>query len=129
MTFSNAVAGISESSESRNATKIPQWAGYVYKSSTGLTEEEISNGKFRLVFVKSNGDQFVYKWDGVADYDYEGVLTHSGSNTLALLTETPTASTKLVVDADLLEALTYDTWDIGAQAQYDSRRVGPGEWM
>ena len=44
MTFSNAVAGISESTESRNATKIPQWAGYAYKSSASATNFIAASG-------------------------------------------------------------------------------------
>ena len=50
MTFSNAVAGISESSESRNATKIPQWAGYAYYR-TASASSSSKSGRYSSVYA------------------------------------------------------------------------------
>ena len=124
MTFSNAVSIISPSG-ANNATKIPSWHGYVYKTTTGLTDEDVAAGKYKFIFVKSVGDQYVYLYDGVADFSYTGYIANDNG---ALGTGTPDPSTKLVMDADLLEALASDAWETGSQTYYDENRTTEGEW-
>jgi len=129
MDIANAFRYLNASDATSNAAKYPVWAGgYVYKATTGLTEQEIAANKHRLVFVHANGDQYVFKWDGVADYVYEGYLVHTGSSTLAALTGTPVVGTTLPFDADFLEAVSGQTWETGAQATYEARRTGGGLW-
>jgi len=129
MDIASAFQYLNASDANSNAAKFPVWSGgYVYKTTTGLTEQETAANKHRLVFVHSNGDQYVFKWNGVADYSYEGYLAHTGTDTLAALTGTPVAGTSLTFDADFLEAICGTTWETGAQATYESRRTGGGVW-
>ena len=124
MTFSSAINSIVNST-TNNATKIPSWHGYVYKTTTGMSDSDVEAGKFQLRFVKSNGDCYVFTWDGVADYAYTGYIANSSG---AIGTGSPVIGTTLVMDADLLEALTYDSWDVGTQTYYDSQRTNEGVW-
>jgi len=130
MDIASALAALKSDDATQNAAKFPVWAGgYVYKTTSGLTEQEITSGKHRLVFVHANGDQYVFKWDGVADYGYEGYLAHTGTNTLAnIVTSSPVAGTAMTLDQDFLEASCGFTWEVGAQATYESRRTGEGLW-
>ena len=129
MDIASATSGIRADDATQNAAKFPVWAGgYVYKTTTGLTEQEVAAGKHRIVFVHANGDQYVYKWDGVADYAYEGYLAHGTSNALASLTGSPVSGTALPFDADFLEAVCGYSWEIGAQATFEARRTGGGVW-
>lgn len=123
MTFSNAVAMINTTGN--NATKIPSWHGYVYKNVDGMTEQDVAAGKFELRFVKSDGKQYVFTWDGVGDYVYTGyIVDNSGS----LGTGDPSTATKLEMDPDLLEALSVDTWETGTQSYFETQRTGEGPW-
>lgn len=124
MTFSNAVQSMSLSG-SYNAAKIPSWHGYVYKTNANLTEDEIAAGKFKVIFVKSNGDQFVFTYDGVADYSFTGYIANSSGE---LGTGSAVAGTNLVVDPDLLEALLSDRWETNSQEYLDGQRTSEGEW-
>lgn len=125
MTFSNAVATMNPSGTTNNAAKIPSWHGYVYETTTGLTEEAVAAGQFKLIFVKAGGDQYVYTYDGVADYAYTGYIANNGG---ALGTGTPAPSTTLDMGADLLEALVSDAWVTGSQTYYDTNRTTDSEW-
>ena len=125
MTFSNALASITPSGTGNNATKIPSWHGYVYKTTTGMSDSDVTAGKYELRFVKSNGDCFVYTFDGVADYSYTGKISNTSG---AIGTGSPVVGSTLTLDADLLEALAVDTWEIGSQAYYDENRTTEGEW-
>ena len=124
MTFSNATAMISPSA-ANNATKVPSWHGYVFETTSGLTEEAVAAGQFKLIFVKANGDQYVYTFDGVADYAYTGYIAN---NSGALGTGSPSTSTTLGMGADLLEALVSDAWVTGSQTYYDTNRTTDSEW-
>ena len=124
MTFSSAV-GSMFAQGANNATKVPSWHGYVYKSVSGMTDEDVAAGKYQLRFVKTNGDQYVFVWDGNADYSYAGFIENSSG---ALGTGAPVAGTSLAMDPDLLEALQSDSWMIGAQTYYDEQRTSDGEW-
>lgn len=124
MTFSNAVSSINAAG-TNNATKIPSWHGYVYKTTTGMTDSDVLAGKFQLRFVKSNGDQYVYTFDGNSDYAYTGYIANASG---ALGTGSPVAGTTLTLDADLLEALASDAWETNAQVYYDANRTTEGEW-
>lgn len=124
MTFSNAVATMNPSG-TNNAAKIPSWHGYAYETTNGLTEEAVAAGQYKLIFVKASGDQYVYTWDGVADFAYTGYIANSGG---ALGTGTPDPSTTLDLGADLLEALASDAWVTGSQAYYDQNRTTDSEW-
>ena len=64
MPISNIIRTIQASDPTQNAAKVPEWHGYVYKTTTGLTEAEIAAGKYKLIYVKANGDQYVFQWDG-----------------------------------------------------------------
>lgn len=130
MEMASALSSLRADDAGANAAKFPVWAGgYVYKTTTGLTEQEIAAGKHRLVFVHANGDQYIYKWDGVADYGYEGYLAHGTSNALADISSgSPVSGTALPFDADFLEACAGYSWEIGAQATFEARRTGGGVW-
>ena len=130
MEISSALSYLKADDATQNAAKFPAWAGgYVYKTTSGLTEEEIAAGKHRMVFVHADGDQYVFKWDGVADYDYEGYLAHDTDNALAdISTESPVSGTALPFDADFLEAVSANSWEIGAQATFEGRRTGGSLW-
>ena len=129
MDIASAMSYLNADDATQNAAKYPVWAGgYVFKTTEGLTEEEIAAGKFRKVFVHANGDQFVFKWDGLADYHYEGCLTHTGTNSLAALTGTPVKSTALPFDEDFLEAVEGTDWETGAKSTFEARRNGSGLW-
>ena len=125
MPISNIIKAISAANAARNAAKIPQWHGYVYKTTTGLTEEEIAAGKYKLVFVKANGDQYVFQWDGVADFTYLGYVANDDG---ALGDDTPAPGTTLVFDPDFLEAVAASNWESGAQATYETRRTAGSNW-
>jgi hypothetical protein len=75
--------------------------------------------------VKSNGDQYAFLWDGNADYSYAGYVENSSGE---LGTGSPSTSTTLVLDPDLLEALVSDAWDSGAQSYFDEQRTTEGAW-
>lgn len=130
MEISSALSYLKADDATQNAAKFPAWAGgYVYKTTSGLTEEEIAAGKHRMVFVHADGDQYVFKWDGVADYGYEGYLEHDTDNALAdISTESPVSGTALPFDADFLEAVSANSWEIGAQATFEGRRTGGSLW-
>lgn len=125
MPISNIIRVIDAADSTRNAAKVPEWHGYVYKTTTGLTEQQAASGMYKLVFVKANGDQYVYQWDGLADFTYVGFVENDDG---ALGTSAPAPSTTLVQDADLLEAYAAETWQIGAQATYESRRTADSNW-
>jgi len=130
MDISSALSYLRADDATQNAAKFPAWAGgYVYKTTTGLTEQEVAAGKHRMVFVHADGDQYIYKWDGVADYGYEGYLEHGTSNALADISSgSPVSGTALPFDADFLEAAAANSWEIGAQATFEGRRTGGGLW-
>lgn len=125
MPISNIIRVIDAADQARNAAKIPEWHGYVYKTTTGLTEQQIAAGMYKLVFVKANGDQYVFQWDGLADFTYLGYIENDDGE---LGTGAPVAGTTLVFDADFLEAVAAETWTIGAQATYESRRTADINW-
>lgn len=130
MDISSAVAYLKSDDTLSNAAKFPAWpGGYVYKTTLGVSAADIDAGKFRLVFVHSSGDQYIFKWNGVADYAYEGYLAHTGTNDLASLTSgTPSVAVSLPCDADMLEAILSTSWETGAQSTYEARRKTPGLW-
>lgn len=129
MDIASAMNAMNYADTANNAAKFPVWAGgYAYKTQLGLSEDDMDAGKYRMVFVHANGDQYVFKWDGVADYVYEGYLAHTGTSTLASLTGTPVAGTALPFDADFLEAIAGTDWQVGAQATFEGRRTGGGLW-
>jgi len=129
MDIASAMSYIKADDATQDAAKPTAWAGgYAFKTTTGLTEQEVAAGKHRLVFVHANGDQYVFKWDGVADYSYEGYLAHTGTSTLAALTGTPVAGTALPFDADFLEAVASQGWETGAKATFEGRRTAGGLW-
>ena len=125
MPISNIIKAISAANAAKNAAKIPSWHGYVWKTTTGLTEEEIAAGKYKLVFVKANGDQYVYEWDGVADYTYLGYIANDEG---ALDDGDPVPGTTLAFDPDFLEAISANNWESGAQETYDARRTAGSNW-
>ena len=125
MPISNIIRVIDAADSTHNAAKVPEWHGYVYKTTTGLTEAEVAAGKYKLIFVKANGDQYVYQWDGLADFTYLGYIANDDG---ALGTGSPVPGTTLVQDADLPEAIAEETWTIGAQATYESRRTADSNW-
>lgn len=124
MTFSDALSRIG-ASETNDATKIPSWHGFVYKTVAAMSESDVAAGKYQLRFVKSNGDQYVFTWDGVADFVYTGYIANSSG---AMGTGSPVVGTTLTMDADLLEALSVNSWEIGSKTYYDSQRTTDGEW-
>jgi len=130
MDIASAISAIRKDDATQNAAKFPVWAGgYVYKTTAGLTDSEISAGKHRLVFVHSDGDQYIFKWDGVADYVYEGYLAHGSNNAIADISSgSPVSGTALPFDADFLEAVSGFSWETGAQATFEARRTGDGLW-
>ena len=125
MPISNIIKAISAANAAKNAAKIPSWHGYVWKTTTGLTEDEIAAGKYKLVFVKANGDQYVYEWDGVADFTYLGYVVNDDGK---LGTGDPVPGTTLVLYPDFLEAVAANNWESGAQATYDARRTAGTNW-
>lgn len=124
MTFSNATASINPTG-ANNATKIPSWHGYVYETTSGMTDEDVAAGKYKLIFVKANGDQYVYTYDGVADFTYNGFIANNDG---ALGTGSPVVGTTLTLGADLLEALVSDAWVTGSQTYFDQNRTADSEW-
>ena len=125
MPISSIIRVIDAADQARNAAKIPEWHGYAYKTTTGLTEQQVAAGMCKLVFVKANGDQYVFQWDGLADFTYLG---HVANGDGALGTGDPVPGTTLVFDPDLLEAVAAETWTIGAQATYEARRTAGSNW-
>ena len=125
MPISNIIRVLDASDPARNAAKVPEWHGYVYKTTTGLTDEQIAAGMYKLIYVKANGDQYVFQWDGVADFIYLGYIANNSGD---LGSGAPNSETTLVQDADLLEAYAAETWTIGAQATYESRRTADSNW-
>ena len=125
MPISNIIRTIDASDTTRNAAKVPEWHGYVYKTTTGLTEADVAAGKYKLIFVKANGDQYVYQFDGLADFAYLGYVANDDG---ALGTGSPVPGTTLAQDPDLLEAYAAETWTIGAQSTYESRRTAGSNW-
>lgn len=130
MDISSALSYLRADDATQNAAKFPAWAGgYVYKTTTGLTEQEVAAGKHRMVFVHADGDQYIFKWDGVADYVYEGYLEHDTDNALADISSgSPVSGTALPFDADFLEAAAANSWEVGAQATFEGRRTGGSLW-
>jgi len=130
MDMASAMGAIRHDDTNNNAAKFTVWpSGYAYKTVLGLTDAEVTAGKYRLVFVQANGDQFVFKWNGVADFTYEGYAVHTGTSDLAdLATAVLVTATKLNCDADFMEACCSFNWETGAQATYESRRTGGGVW-
>ena len=125
MPISNIIKSIIAANAAKNAAKVPSWHGYVYKTTDGLDEGEIAAGKYKLVFVKANGDQYVYEWDGVADFEYLGFVANSEGE---LGTGDPVPGTTLAFDPDFLEAVLANNWEIGAQETYDTRRTADSNW-
>lgn len=125
MPISNIIRIIDAANSAANAAKVPEWHGYVWKHTNGLTEADVEAGKYKLVFVKANGDQYVYLWDGVADFTYLGYIANDDGQ---LGTGAPVSTTPLVQDADLLEAHAEETWFTGAQATFESRRTADSNW-
>ena len=125
MPISNIIRVIDAADQARNAAKVPEWHGYAYKTTTGLTEQQVAAGMYKLVFVKANGDQYVYQWDGLADFTYLGCIANDDGE---LGTGDPVPGTTLVFDADLLEAVAEETWQIGAQTTFESRRTASSNW-
>ena len=125
MPISNIIRVIDAADQARNAAKVPEWHGYVYKTTTGLSDADIAAGKYKLIYVKANGDQYVFQWDGVADFTYLGFIENDDG---ALGDDTPVPGTTLVFDADLLEAVAANSWESGAQATYETRRTAGSNW-
>ena len=125
MPISNIIRVIDAADATRNAAKVPEWHGYVYKTTTGLSDADIAAGKYKLIFVKANGDQYVFQWDGLADFTYLGYIANDDG---ALGTGSPVPGTTLVFDQDLLEAVAEETWTVGAQATFESRRTADSNW-
>ena len=61
MPISNIIRVIDAADPARNAAKVPEWHGYVYKTTTGLTDEQIAAGMYKLVYVKANGEKVFVK--------------------------------------------------------------------
>ena len=125
MPISNIIRTIDAADATRNAAKVPEWHGYVYKTTTGLTEQQVAAGMYKLVFVKANGDQYVFQWDGLADFTYLGCIANDDGE---LGTGDPVPGTTLVFDPDLLEAVSANNWESGAQETYDARRTAGSNW-
>ena len=125
MPISNIIRVIDAADLTRNAAKVPEWHGYVYKTTNGLSEADVAAGMYKLVFVKANGDQYVYQFDGLADFTYLGYIVNDDGE---LGTGAPASGTTLAFDPDLLEAVAAETWTIGAQATYEARRTAGSNW-
>ena len=125
MPISNIIRAIDAADSARNAAKVPEWHGYVYKTTTGLTEQQVAAGMYKLVFVKANVDQYVYEWDGVADFTYLGYIANDEG---ALDDGDPVPGTTLAFDPDFLEAVAANNWESGAQETYDARRTAGSNW-
>jgi len=125
MTISDIIRVCKASDANYNAAKVPEWHGYVWKHTTGLTEADVASGKYKFVFVKANGDQYVYQWNGVSDFTYLGYIEN---NSGALGSGTPVVGTTLTQDPDLLEAYASDEWKCGSQSTYETRRTDGSNW-
>lgn len=125
MPISNIIRVIDAADATRNAAKVPGWHGYIYKTTAGLSEQQVAAGLYKIIYVKANGDQYVFQFDGVADFTYLGYIANADGE---LSSGDPVPGTPLEQDADLLEAYATDTWTIGAQATYESRRTADSNW-
>lgn len=134
MTFSDAIQSIVGSDVTRNAAKRPSWRGYVtcrdYQAPNGSTPES-----YKIVLVTSAStspdatsttttsgtDGTAGTADDVGTY----VLVWNGS----VWTMPSSASSQLVVDAQLWAGLISDDWIIGAAAEFETVRAGgDGRW-
>lgn len=130
MTFTDAI-DIMSTSTSRNAAKRGMMGGYIWKfaaAKNGLPELT-DEGDFRLSLVQRDGDQFIFTWDeSEGAFTYNGYVAH-GSNNALDNTTSPSASTTLVLDAELMLHIARGSdWSIGAQTSYEDARTGDGEW-
>lgn len=87
------------------AAKRPSWGGYVKKTIT--TADDAETETYTLTFVKRNGAQTVYTWNGSA-FD--------------------APATPMSLDGELFAALAADDWIVGSAADYEAARTGTNVW-
>jgi len=127
MSIDYAISSISPDSDV-NAAKDQSWGGYAHKTTTGLSTADVEAGKYKLIFVQRDGDQYVYTFNGTANptYTYTGYIAKGASG--AKGTGTPVAGTALEFDAVLLKAIVGNGWLTGSLTDFESARNGAGEW-
>jgi len=126
MNIKDAIASITPSSATKNAAKDQSWGGYLDKTTSGLSAADISAGKFKLIFVQRDGDQYVFTCDGTSSYAYTGYIAKGTGG--AKGTGSPVAGTALNLDAELLKAQLGDGWITGSRTDFEAARNGAGEW-
>ena len=128
MNMKDALATISAASTTRNAAKDQSWGGYLHKTTTGLSTQDVTDGKYKLIFVQRDGDQYVFTFGGTATprWTYTGYIAKGASG--AKGTGSPVAGTALDMDAFLMAACIGDAWITGTLTDFESARNGSGEW-
>jgi len=125
MNIQYAISAINASVISQDAAKDQSWGGYLHKTTSGLSAADITAGKFKLIFVQRDGDQYVFLVDG-ATWTYSGYIAKGASG--AKGTGTPVSGTALELDTQLMKAIAGDNWLVGSMTDFESARSGSGEW-
>ena len=124
MPISNIIRSLVAADGARNAAKVPELKGYLVKTTDGLSEEEIAAGKFKLVFVNADGDQYVFAFDG-SGYAYVGFV--AGASRPGDHGE-PDASVAFALDGEIFTALVGDNWTIGSRDAFEAARTAVRKW-
>lgn len=128
MNMKDAIAAISASSTTKNAAKDQAWGGYIHKTTTGLATSDVTAGKYKLIFVQRDGDQYVFTYNGttLGTWTYSGYIAKGTDG--AKGTGDPVSSTALEMDVALMVATIGDGWITGKLADFEEARNGTGEW-
>jgi len=125
MNIQYALNAINAATASQDAAKDQSWGGYVHKTTSGLSDADVTAGKYKLIFVQRDGDQFVFLVNG-ATWTYSGYIEHGSAG--AKGTGTPEPATDLPLDSDLMKAFAGDNWILGSLTDFEEARSGAGEW-
>ena len=101
MTYQSAVASMSAG----QAAKRPIMGGYIWKDTTGMSEEDIEAGKYMLKVVERDGTMSTFYMNGATGTD-----------------------STLRVDAAFFEGLEKDDWEVNSKDVYEDARNGDGRW-
>jgi len=128
MNMKEAMSAIGATSTTKNAAKDTSWGAYVHKTTSGMSTQDVADGKFKLIFVQRDGDQYVFTYGGTASptYTYTGCIAKGASG--AKGTGSPDPSTALELDATLMQAIIGDAWITGSLDNFEAARNGSGEW-
>jgi len=105
------------------ACKRPSWQGYCEKHAAASTDKMADNTtpvSYWIWFKQRDRDVFKYRVDASGNIEFVTCVPASGSGS--------TSSSKLEMDAQLLQGMLASDWVSGTPADFDAVAEGDGVW-